>query len=119
MTVGDHRIGSPVTDDADLPGQVDVGLLRALVFVLAPRLFAVVAETADPADIHILAWGLQFDDQVTVIGADGRMSGTFSSLDRALWLFSHLGTTVRIVWYARPRTTHPHQPRRRITRIKR
>ncbi len=114
-----HRTDSPVTNDVNLPEHVDADLLGALVFVLAPRLFAVVAETADPADINIAAWGLQFDDEVVVIGCDGRMFGTFSSLDRVLWLFSYLDATVRIVWYSQPQITRPHQARRRITRFRR
>jgi hypothetical protein len=117
VTIDDPLTNSPAIDDVDLPDQVDAGLLSALVHVMAPRLFAIVAEPPDPADIHIVAWGLRFDDYVAVIGTDGKMSGSFTSLKRALWLFSYLDATLRVVWHSPPGPTRPHHPRRRITRL--
>ncbi|ORT46685.1 hypothetical protein [Frankia sp. KB5] len=119
MTVDYQETNGPAIDDVDLPGQVDAGLLSALVDVMPPRLFAIVAEPPDPTDIHVVAWGLRFDDQVAVVGIDGQISGSFSSLDRALWLFSYVDATLRVVWHSPSGPTRPHHPRRRITRLRR
>ncbi|WP_239308926.1 hypothetical protein [Frankia sp. Cj3] len=119
MTVDYPLTSSPAIDDVDLPDQVAAGLLSALVHVTAPRLFAVVAEPPDPADVHVVVWGLRFDDYVAVIGTDGKVSGSFSSLDRALWLFSYLDAALHVVWHRQPTPTRPHHSRRRITRLRR
>jgi len=119
MDIDDHHAGRPALDEADPPGQADPGLLDALVFALAPRLFAIVAEPAGPADIHVAAWGLQFPNEVVVVRPDGQVTGSFTSLDRALWIFSYLNATLHVVWHAQPRIARPHQPRRRIIRLRR
>jgi len=120
MTINYPDTNSPTLGGVDLPDQVDEGLLSALVHVLAPRQFAIVAtEPPDPADIHVVAWGLRFDDYVVVIGTDGQMIGSFSTLDRALWLLSYLDAALHVVWHSPPGPTRPHHPRRRITRLRR
>ncbi|WP_322780399.1 hypothetical protein [Frankia sp. Cas4] len=81
-----------------------------------PRLFALVEERDDQSDFPILAWELQFGDHAWVVGYDGTMGGSFSSAERACWLFAHMGTAIRIGWYPRPGNHHPHRPRRRLVR---
>jgi hypothetical protein len=83
----------------------------------APRLFALVKESDNPSDVRVVAWGLQFDDYVWVVGYNGQLAGSFSSADRALWLFSHEGA--RFVWCPRSDTDRSHRPRRRIIRYRR
>jgi hypothetical protein len=78
VTVDYPHTDSPAIVDADLPVQADVGLLSALAQVLAPRLFAIVAEPSY-GDIHVAAWGLRFDGYAALISTDGRMVGSFSS----------------------------------------
>jgi hypothetical protein len=115
VTVDYPHTDSPAIADADLPNQADVGLLSALVHVMAPRLFAIVAEPSD-GDIHVVAWGLRFDDYVALIGTDGQIAGSFSSVGRALWLFSYLDATLRVIWHPQPASTRPRHPHRRIIR---
>ncbi|CAJ64978.1 MULTISPECIES: hypothetical protein [Frankia] len=121
MTADDQSLGrpgliAPTTPARIVVGQDLAGMLEAFVSRLAPRLFALVEITPERRKDPVVAWGLQFDDQVHVVSCDGQLRGSFSSPDRALWLFSYRGTEVRLVWCTPADRRHHHPPRRRTIR---
>ncbi|MFD1147053.1 hypothetical protein [Saccharothrix hoggarensis] len=68
----------------------------------APRLFAIVQETAD--DGWVAAWGLDFGDGTAqVTDAEGGLRISTTSGERALWYFTIDKTArARLVWVESP-----------------
>ena len=64
-------------------------LLTKYVTYAAPRLFALCQEPwGEDAKGWIFAWGAAFEGNVVLFSPDGKLTGTFSSADSALDLFS-------------------------------
>ncbi|OLF05134.1 hypothetical protein BLA60_37790 [Actinophytocola xinjiangensis] len=73
-------------------------LVKDMVAVEAPRLFAVVQERGERVDGRIAAWGMAFADRVEVVATGGsRLS--LRTPERACQLLTHgPDITARLVW---------------------
>ena len=77
-----------------------------MVAAHAPQVFAIVQEYGERVDGRIAAWGMSFDDHVSVVGVDGAVM-LLNRPDLALQAFAW-GSRVRtrLVWPA-PVTSPP------------
>jgi hypothetical protein len=83
--------------------------LTALVADEAPRLFAIVIEHGDRADIDIAAWGMAFDDNTQVITTDRRQRFNLTNPVNALRHFrTDPNTTPHLIWFDPTATTDPN-----------
>lgn len=80
-------------DNCDL-ASVDNGekftqLLTKYVTYAAPRMFALCQDPfREGNESSIFAWGAAFDDSTVLFNPDGKLTGTFTSANSALQLFS-------------------------------
>lgn len=75
-------------------------VLRSMVAVNTPSVFAVIEELGERVDARIAAWGLDFGDHAEVVTVDFGTRMGLSSPDDALLVFrgGHR-TRPRLVWY--------------------
>lgn len=74
-------------------------LIDQMVAENAPRVFAVVQELGDRIDGWIAAWGMEFEDRVEVIDADGGLRMTLQAPETALRGYRWGGcVSARLVW---------------------
>lgn len=89
-------------DDRD-PAPVSISeefiqLLTQYVTYAAPRLFALCQDPFRKGNQGwIFAWGAAFDDSALLFSPNGKFTGTFSSADTALTLFSRT-QKLRLIW---------------------
>ncbi|MBV9011217.1 MAG: hypothetical protein JO272_04070 [Pseudonocardiales bacterium] len=67
-----------------------IQLLTKYVTYAAPHLFALFQDPfREGNEGWVFAWGAAFDDSAVLFSPEGKFTGTFSSADTALKLFSH------------------------------
>lgn len=109
---------TPATSDVDqhAPGPQPLcskeafpAFMTALIADEAPRLFAIVIEHGNRADVDIAAWGMAFDDNAQVISTDGRERFNLGKPENALRHFrTDLHTTPHLIWFDPTATTDPN-----------
>jgi hypothetical protein len=86
--------------------EVFTRLLTKYVNHVAPRLFALCRQYCEDAEDWVFAWGAAFDDNAVLFNPNGKLTGTFSSADTALHLFSRT-QDLCLIW---PDLTPCNQP---------
>ncbi|SHG63773.1 hypothetical protein [Streptoalloteichus hindustanus] len=80
-------------------------LVAEEVAATVPKLFAVCGFERDEGDeiteARVEGWGMAVADRVNVVGAEGRTTGSFRSVDSLMTMFSY-SREVGLVW-AEPR----------------
>jgi hypothetical protein len=71
--------------------------VRELVAADAPQVFALVEEYGERVDGWIEAWGMAFDDHIDVLGVNGGLHASLSSVERVHRVFSRR-RKIRLVW---------------------
>jgi hypothetical protein len=113
----DDHTGRPDHLNADPPSQGGLDALDEFVASLAPSMFELGAEPANPADSHTIAWGLEFPDQVVVLCTpEGDDLGTFPDHHHALRIFVDPDAALHVIWHAAFRRARPPRPNQPVSR---
>ncbi|WP_051385947.1 hypothetical protein [Actinokineospora inagensis] len=93
-TSGEVRGRVPLADEVEF-----AEITRQIVRDQAPRLFAVVQELGERADLRIAAWGMEFEDHAAVVSEDGGTRLSLNSAESAVAAFGRQeDVTAKVVW---------------------
>ncbi|WP_243789088.1 hypothetical protein [Saccharopolyspora gloriosae] len=88
-----------LTDAPPLCGEQEFAeIMRELVAMDTPRLFAVVQEYGERVDAEVAAWGMAFEDHVEAITVDGRLWMSLASAEDTLIGFRRATVRPHLIW---------------------